>query len=61
MYIGLAVQVHGLPDDTDPETVARIVREQIAEHVYSTGPEYASDIVVDIEETAGGEETTHAI
>ncbi len=55
MYIGLSVQVHGLPDDTDPESVAQIIREQIAEHVYSKGPEYASDIVVDIEETAGGQ------
>jgi hypothetical protein len=61
MYIGLSVQIHGLPDDTDPETVAQIIREQIAEFVYTTGPVHASNIVVDIEETAGGKEKTHPV
>ncbi len=58
MYVGLSVQLHNLPDDTDLDEVVRILREQVAEFIYTKGPMFASDIVVDIEETAGGQETS---
>ena len=57
MYVGLSVQLHNLPDDTDLEEVVRILREQIAEFIYTDGPPYDTSIMVDIEETAGGQTT----
>ena len=54
MYIGLSVQLHGLPDDTDLEEVARVVKGQLREW-----PDLDSmDVQVDIEETAGGSKET---
>src|SRR5664279_4606034 len=50
MYCGLSVQIHGLPDQFDPdEVVKRIVSALRAEFK----PEYDSDIMVEWDETAG--------
>ena len=55
MYIGLSVQLHGLPDIyTDLEEVVRVVKGQLREWLDLD----SMDVQVDIEETAGGERST---
>jgi len=49
MYIGLFVQLHGLPNDTDPEEIVRLIRGHLNEEFQ---PDSASDILVDVEEMA---------
>ena len=54
MYIGLSVQLHGLPDDTGLEEVVRVVKGQLREWLDLD----SMDVQVDIEETAGGSKET---
>ena len=54
MYIGLAVQIHSLPEGTLPEDIRKRVYGCLSEEFNTLfNFEYDTDVIVDIEEVSG--------